>query len=164
MSQFSKNYNNFLLKKLSLSSQKYGFGTRGSGKNQFQIPGSKRNRIPDPDSHHWFNQKICFRTYVDVLTGIRYIPFSIFVSTMISTHLGDCPVVLVGMLLMNEWPVPLAENHERVHRPPNAVRPPNRLLRRRRRGRRRTRGNILIVEYVFVREVHTWRFRNITLL
>jgi hypothetical protein len=85
---------------------------------------------------------------------------------MITTYryLRDCPVVLVGMLLMDEWAVPLAENHERVHRPPNAVRPTNRLLRRRRRGRRRTRGNILIVEYIFVREVHTRRFGNITFL
>jgi hypothetical protein len=42
--------------KLSLSSQKYGFGIRdrdpGSGKNLFRIPDSKRHRIPDPDPLH----------------------------------------------------------------------------------------------------------------
>jgi hypothetical protein len=50
---------NFLPKKLSQSSQKYGFGIRDpgseirdpeSGKNLFRIPGSKRHRIPDPES------------------------------------------------------------------------------------------------------------------
>ncbi len=45
---------NFSLKKLSLSSQKYGFGIRGFGKNIFWIPGSKRHRIQDPDPQHWF--------------------------------------------------------------------------------------------------------------
>ncbi len=41
----------FLLKKLSLNSQKYGYGIRdpGSGKNQ----GPKRHRISDPDPQHW---------------------------------------------------------------------------------------------------------------
>ncbi len=52
---------NFLLKKLSLSSQKYGFGIRdpGSGIRKKPIPdprsriqGSKRPRIPDPDRQH----------------------------------------------------------------------------------------------------------------
>jgi hypothetical protein len=50
-----------LTQKLSLSSQKYGFGIRdpGSGKNLFQIPdpGSRGqkgtgSRIPDPDPQH----------------------------------------------------------------------------------------------------------------
>ena len=45
---------NFLPKKLSLNSPKYGFGIRDprSGKNLFRIPGSKRHRIPDPDPQH----------------------------------------------------------------------------------------------------------------
>ncbi len=46
---------NVLPKKLSLSSQKYEFGIRDprSGINLFRIPGSKRQRIPDPDPQHW---------------------------------------------------------------------------------------------------------------
>ncbi len=46
-----------LPKKLSLSSQIYGFGIRyprsGIRKNLFRIPGSKRDRIPDPQ--HWMS-------------------------------------------------------------------------------------------------------------
>ncbi len=46
-----KELENFLPKKLSLSSQKYGLGIRdlGSGKNLVRIPESKRHRITDPD-------------------------------------------------------------------------------------------------------------------
>jgi hypothetical protein len=56
-----KELQNFLPKKLSLSSQKYGFGIQipRSGKNLFWIPdpgsrGQKGNgfRIPDPDPQH----------------------------------------------------------------------------------------------------------------
>jgi hypothetical protein len=41
-----------LPQKLSISSQKYGFEIRdpGSGKNLFQVLGSKRHWIPDPGS------------------------------------------------------------------------------------------------------------------
>jgi hypothetical protein len=70
LGQFSKNYRTFYPKKLSLSSQKYGFGIRdpGSGKNLFRIPdpGVKKaqdpgsrgqkgtgSRIRDPDPKHW---------------------------------------------------------------------------------------------------------------
>jgi hypothetical protein len=57
---------NFLFKKLSLSSEKYGFGIRdprsGIRKKpipdpRFRIQGSKRHRIPDPNPQHrvkWF--------------------------------------------------------------------------------------------------------------
>jgi hypothetical protein len=45
-----------LLKNLSLSSQKDGFGDPGSGKtyseSRIQVQGSKIHRIPDPDSQH----------------------------------------------------------------------------------------------------------------
>jgi hypothetical protein len=43
---------NFLPKKLSLSSQKYGFGIRdpGSGKNLFRIPDPGVKKGPDPGS------------------------------------------------------------------------------------------------------------------
>ena len=37
----------------------------------------------------------------------------------LAQDLGDGPVVLVGVLLVNEGPVPLAEDHEGVHRPPD---------------------------------------------
>jgi hypothetical protein len=42
----------FLPKKLSLSSQKYGFGIRdqGSGKNRFRIPDPGFKKAPDPGS------------------------------------------------------------------------------------------------------------------
>jgi hypothetical protein len=126
----------------------------GSGKKLFRIQDPRVKKAPVPGSQIQILNTILMRKS----TLVRYTLHSIICPTMIiPTHLGDRPVVLVGMLLMDEWAVPLAENHERVHRPPNAVRPPNRLLRRRRR-------RILIVEYVFVREVHTWRFGNITLL
>ncbi len=48
---------NFLLKKLSLSSQKYGFGIRDPEKTYSgsRIQVSKRHRIPDPDPPHWLN-------------------------------------------------------------------------------------------------------------
>jgi hypothetical protein len=53
----------FLSNKLSLSSQKYGFGIRdpGSGKNLFRIPdpGVKRHWIPDPDPQHGFLLYCC---------------------------------------------------------------------------------------------------------
>jgi hypothetical protein len=42
LGQFSKSYRT-IPKKLSLSSQKYGFG----------IQGSKKHRIPDPEPQHW---------------------------------------------------------------------------------------------------------------
>ncbi len=57
-----KELQNFLPEKLSLSSQKYGFGIRDSGseirdpENTYsgsRIQGSKRHRIPDPDPQHW---------------------------------------------------------------------------------------------------------------
>jgi hypothetical protein len=49
---FSKNYRTFYPKKLSLSSQKYGFGIRdpGSGKNLFKIPDPGVKKAPDPRS------------------------------------------------------------------------------------------------------------------
>ena len=47
-----KESQNFLLKKLSLSSKKIRTWDPGSGKNLFRIPGSKRHRIPDPDPQH----------------------------------------------------------------------------------------------------------------
>jgi hypothetical protein len=47
-----KELQNFLPKKWSLSSQKYGFEIRDPGKALFRIPGSKRHRIPDPDPQH----------------------------------------------------------------------------------------------------------------
>jgi hypothetical protein len=52
LGQFSKNYMNFLPKKLSLSSQKYGFGIREPEKTYSgsRIHGSKRHRILDPGS------------------------------------------------------------------------------------------------------------------
>jgi hypothetical protein len=42
--------------KLSLSSQKYGFGIRDPGKTHSgsRVQGSKRHRIPDPDPQHWY--------------------------------------------------------------------------------------------------------------
>ncbi len=47
-----------LTQKLSLDSQKYGFGIKdprtGIRKNLFRIPGSKRHHILDTDSQHWF--------------------------------------------------------------------------------------------------------------
>ncbi len=53
---FKESYN-FLRKKLSLSSQKYGFGIRdlgnrdqGSGKNLFRIPDPGVKKAPDPGS------------------------------------------------------------------------------------------------------------------
>ncbi len=50
-----KEFQNFLPKKFSISSQKYGYWDPGSGKNLFRIPepGVKRHRIPDPDPQHW---------------------------------------------------------------------------------------------------------------
>ncbi len=53
-----KELRNFLSEKLSLSSQKYGFGIWDprSRKNLFRIPdpgAKKRHRIPDPDPQHW---------------------------------------------------------------------------------------------------------------
>jgi hypothetical protein len=54
-----KELKNFLPKKLSLSSQKYGFGIRdprsgirdpGSGKNLFRIPNPGVKKAPDPGS------------------------------------------------------------------------------------------------------------------
>jgi hypothetical protein len=51
----------FLLKNLSLSSQKDGFGDPGSGKtyseSRIQVQGSKRHRIPDPDSQHFIYER-----------------------------------------------------------------------------------------------------------
>ncbi len=41
-----KEFYNFLLKKLSLSSQKYGFGIRNPKKHLSRIQGSKKHRIP----------------------------------------------------------------------------------------------------------------------
>ena len=34
---------------------------------------------------------------------------------------GNSPVVLIRMALVNESPVPFAENHERVHRSPHVI-------------------------------------------
>ncbi len=54
-----KELKNFLPKKLSLSSQKYGFGIRDP-ENTYsgsRIQGSKRHRIPDPDPQHWLAEK-----------------------------------------------------------------------------------------------------------
>jgi hypothetical protein len=49
-----KELENFLPKKLSISSQKYGFGIRDPDKTYFgsRIQGSKRHRLPDPDPQH----------------------------------------------------------------------------------------------------------------
>ena len=70
LGQFSKNYRTFYPKKLSLSSQKYGFGIRYPGSeirdpektySVSRIPGSKRHRIPDPDPQHcWYVSQINF--------------------------------------------------------------------------------------------------------
>jgi hypothetical protein len=60
-----KDLQNFLPKKLSLSSQKYGLGSgiwdpgseirdREKTCSGSRIQGSKRHRIPDPDPQHWF--------------------------------------------------------------------------------------------------------------
>jgi hypothetical protein len=48
----------FLFKKLSLSSQKYGFGIRDPEKTYSgsQIHVSKRHRIQDPDPQHCFHK------------------------------------------------------------------------------------------------------------
>ncbi len=68
LGQFSKKYKTFYPKKLSLSSQKYGFGIRDprSGIRDpaktysgSPIPGSKRHRIPDPDPQHCKNWIKC---------------------------------------------------------------------------------------------------------
>jgi hypothetical protein len=47
-----KELKNFLPKKLSISSQKYGFGIRDprSGKNLFRIPDPGVKKAPDPGS------------------------------------------------------------------------------------------------------------------
>jgi hypothetical protein len=52
LGQFSKNYRTFYPKKLSLSSKKYGFRIRDPEKTYSgsRIQGSKRHRIPDPES------------------------------------------------------------------------------------------------------------------
>ncbi len=52
LGQFSKNYRTFYPKKLSLSSQKYGFGIRDpvSGKTLFRIPDPGVKKAPDPGS------------------------------------------------------------------------------------------------------------------
>ncbi len=61
--QILKKLKNFLPKKLSQSSQKYGLGIRDRGSeirdpektySGSRIQGSKRHRIPDPDSQHCF--------------------------------------------------------------------------------------------------------------
>jgi hypothetical protein len=48
-----------LPKNLSLSSQKYGFGIRDPEKtysgSRILNQGSKRHRIPDPETQHWFS-------------------------------------------------------------------------------------------------------------
>ncbi len=55
LGQIFKELLNFLPQKLSLSSQKYGFGIRDPEKTYSgsRIQGSKRHRIPDPDPQHW---------------------------------------------------------------------------------------------------------------
>jgi hypothetical protein len=54
LGKFSKEFKNFLPKKLSPSSQKYGFGIRDPEKTYSgsRIQGLKRHRIPDPDPKH----------------------------------------------------------------------------------------------------------------
>lgn len=39
----------------------------------------------------------------------------------LAQNLADGPVVLVGVTLVDQGPVPLAEDHEGVHGPPNMV-------------------------------------------
>jgi hypothetical protein len=62
LGQFSKNYRTFYSKKLSLSSQKFGFGIRdprsGIRKKPIPDPGSRGQKgtgswISDPDPQHW---------------------------------------------------------------------------------------------------------------
>jgi hypothetical protein len=59
--QIFKELYNFLPKKLSLSSEKYGFGIRDPEKtySRSRIQGLKRYRITDPDPQHckkdWYN-------------------------------------------------------------------------------------------------------------
>jgi hypothetical protein len=50
LGQFSKNYRIFFSKKLSISSQKYGFGIRDPEKKLFQIPDPGVKKAPDPGS------------------------------------------------------------------------------------------------------------------
>ncbi len=106
---------------------------------------------------------ITLRSWEKVLT-VKYI--------YVLSYLWNCPVVLVGVLLVNQRPVPFAENHERIHRPPNAVRPPYwslcrryRCNRRQCRGRGRGRGGqALVVEDVLVGKIPARRFWNIRFL
>lgn len=39
----------------------------------------------------------------------------------LAQDLTDSPVVLVGVALVDQGPVPLAEDHEGIHRPPDMV-------------------------------------------
>lgn len=39
----------------------------------------------------------------------------------LAQDLADCPVVLVGVTLVDQGPVSLAEDHEGIHRPPYMV-------------------------------------------
>lgn len=39
----------------------------------------------------------------------------------LAQDLADSPVVLVGVTLVDKGPVPLAEDHEGIHRPPDMV-------------------------------------------
>ncbi len=57
----------FLPKKLSLSSQKYGFGIRDPRSG---IQGSKRHRIPDPDPQH------CTQLYNEI-TRVHTVPWTV---------------------------------------------------------------------------------------
>jgi hypothetical protein len=62
---------NFLSKKLSISSLKYGFGIRDPGKTYSgsRIQGSKRHRIPDPDPQHWleYRNPAIFCSYISMM-------------------------------------------------------------------------------------------------
>jgi hypothetical protein len=78
-------------------------------------------------------------------------------------HLGDCSVVLVGMFLMYQRSVSLAEDHEGIHGPPYAVRPPwggGGSLR----GRARWGGPSIEVENFLVRKVQSRGLRNVRVL
>lgn len=48
----------------------------------------------------------------------------------LAQDLADGPVILVGVALMNQRPMALAENHKGVHRSPNVVLLPLRMTNR----------------------------------
>jgi hypothetical protein len=66
---------NFLPKKLSLSSQKYGFGIRDPEKTYSgsRIQRSKRDRIPDPDRQHCLVASSSVANFRNILNDARRI-------------------------------------------------------------------------------------------